>query len=199
MSSRLLLIVAFALTLGYIGWRLSARASLRITNPLALPVRVQINADPLVVVAPGGRLERRLARGTTVVSWEAERARTRGGVPVGEPVRGTRIIERPSGDISHLVTPSRGDTALFAPLITNETGVPLLVRVNAGTAAAEECACRVPPGARRANVGYYRLFRNSSVEVRDSSGRRALFPDLGAEIRGPAGTVGLRFGAADLR
>ena len=78
MSSRLLLIVAFALTLGYIGWRLSARASLRITNPLALPVRVQINADPLVVVAPGGTLERRLARGTTVVSWEAERARTRG-------------------------------------------------------------------------------------------------------------------------
>ena len=199
MSSRLLLIVAFALTLGYIGWRLSTPASLRITNPLALPVRVLVNADPRVVGAPGGTLARRLTRGRTVVSWAAERAPTRGGVPVGEPVRGTRIIERPSGNISYAVTPSRGDTALFAPLITNETGVPLLVRVNAGTAAAEECACRVPAGARRANVGYYRLFRNSSVEVRDSSGRRAMFPNLGAEVRGPAGSVGLRFGAADLR
>jgi len=199
MGSRLLLLVALALTLGYIGWRLSTRASLQLTNPLALPVRVQINADPMVVVAPGGALDRRLARGTTVVSWEAERARTRGGVPVGEPVRGTRLIEGPSGRVAHVITPSRGDTALFAPLITNETGVPLFVRVNAGTAAAEECACRVPAGARRASIGYYRLFRNSSVEVRDSSGRRALFPNIGREVRGRSGTVGLRFAAADLR
>ena len=88
---------------------------------------------------------------------------------------------------------------LFAPLITNETGIPLLVRVNAGTAAAEECPCRIPPGARRALIGYYRLFRNSSVEVRDSIGRRAAFSDLGPEIRSPAGTVGLRFAPGDLR
>jgi len=35
--------------------------------------------------------------------------------------------------------------------------------VTPGTAAAVRCGCLVPRGAVRTHVGYYRLYRNSSV------------------------------------
>jgi hypothetical protein len=91
------------------------------------------------------------------------------------------------------------DTAFFAPLITNETGKPLRVTVNVGSAAAMECDCTVPPGAVRAPIGYYPLFRNSSVRVTDAANRSATFTDLGPEVNRQSGVVGLRFTAADLR
>ena len=73
------------------------------------------------------------------------------------------------------------------------------MRVNAGSAEARDCACAVPPGAVRMPIGYYRLYSNSSVEVRDTAGRVAVFRDLGASVDGGGGTVGLRFDARDLR
>jgi hypothetical protein len=91
------------------------------------------------------------------------------------------------------------DSAFFAPLITNETGRPLRVTVNAGSAAAMECNCAVPPGAVRAAIGYYPLFQNSSVRVTDAAGRSATFTNLGPEVNRRSGVVGLRFTAADLR
>jgi hypothetical protein len=89
--------------------------------------------------------------------------------------------------------------AYFAPLITNETGRPLRVIVNAGTGAARECACVVPPGATRMPIGYYPLFENSTVRVIDRRGRSATFTDLGPEVNRATGAVGLRFAARDLR
>jgi hypothetical protein len=71
--------------------------------------------------------------------------------------------------------------------------------VNAGLAGAEDCPCEIPPAALRAPVGYYRLFQNSTVEVRDSLGRRAMFRHLGPETDPLSGAVGLRFEAGDLR
>jgi hypothetical protein len=90
-------------------------------------------------------------------------------------------------------------TAFFAPLITNETGQPLRVTVNAGSAAVMDCRCTVPPGAVRAPIGYYPLFRNSTVRVTDARNRSATFTDLGPSVDRATGVVGLRFTAADLR
>jgi hypothetical protein len=89
------------------------------------------------------------------------------------------------------------DTAFFAPLITNETGRALRVTVNAGSAAAMDCACTVPAGA--AAIGYYPLFQNSTVRVTDAANRSAMFTDLGPNVDRETGIVGLRFSAGDLR
>jgi hypothetical protein len=57
----------------------------------------------------------------------------------------------------------------------------------------------LPAGAVRVPVGYWRLWRNSTVEVRDSAGRRAIFSGLGPQVTAPDGTIRLRFNPPDLR
>ena len=195
----LLLLLAGAVA--FIAWRLtSARAVARVTNALVLPVRVRIDAGLDTVLAAGGTLEWPLQRGTvSSLAWEMIPARTRGGMPVGAPLSGSQMLGAANGGSDFLIRARSGGVDYFAPLITNETGVALLVRVNAGLAGAEECPCEIPPDARRAPIGYYRLYRNSTVEVRDAAGRRATFPHLGPEADSRSGAVGLRFNPGDLR
>lgn len=195
-----LLLLVLAAAVGYIAWRSSSRPSARVTNALVLPARVRIDAAIDTVLAPGASLSWPLERGSvSALVWEAVPARTRGGVPVGAPIGGSQMVGGESGSRDQAITARSGGVDFFAPLITNETGVPLQVRVNAGLADAEECPCEVAVGATRAVIGYYRLFGNSTVEVRDASGRRATFRDLGREVDRRSGRVGLRFGAGDLR
>lgn len=194
------LVAVLLVLLAFIGWRLATRPVLVVTNPLALPAMVQVNHGAAVLVQPGDSLEQEISRGEPVrIVWEMVRARTRGGVPVGAGLGQLLDLPPMKGRVGKVLQPVRGDTAYFAPLITNATGLPLRVRINAGLAGAEECPCEVPPGARRAPIGYYRLYRNSTVEVRDSLGRRAAFHDIGPEVDPIGGAVGLRFEAADLR
>lgn len=194
------LVIAGLVVIGYLGYRQATRPVVRVTNALVLPVIVRLGADAGVAVGPGAVLERRADRAApVVVEWEMVRARTRGGIPVGEALDGSIVIREPRRETEYLIRPARAGADFFAPLITNETGVALAVRVNAGLADAVDCQCEVPPGASRVPVGYYRLFRNSTVEVRDSAGRRAIFRELGPEVDPRSGAVGLRFGPADLR
>jgi hypothetical protein len=72
------------------------------------------------------------------------------------------------------------------------------VIVNAGLAFSRSCECVVSPGAVRANIGYYPLFQNSTVQVRDPQGRTAMFTDLGPNVEEVTGRVALRFETADL-
>ena len=90
--------------------------------------------------------------------------------------------------------------AYFAPLITNETGGPLTITVNAGLAGPVPCGCIVPAGAVRMEIGYYPLFANSTVRAEDSgTGRTATFRDLGRQVDAARGVVWLLFRAVDLR
>jgi hypothetical protein len=57
----------------------------------------------------------------------------------------------------------------FAPLITNTTPSDITLEVNPGTAAAVRCNCLVPKGAVRAHIGYYSLYRNSTVAAYNSA------------------------------
>ena len=194
------LVLALLLIAGFIGWRLATRPVLVVVNALVLPANLRVNGGSTLLLAPGDSVEQPLLRGEpNTLLWEMRRPLTRGGVPVAAGLGGSVLLDSPTGRQRHVLRAMRGDTALFAPLITNATGMPLRVRVNAGLAGAEDCACEIPPAARRAPIGYYRLFQNSSVEVRDSLNRRAMFRDLGPETHPLSGAVGLRFEAGDLR
>ncbi|HLS47003.1 MAG TPA: hypothetical protein VK012_00670 [Gemmatimonadales bacterium] len=192
--------LALVALLGAAWWYASTRPVVVVRNALALPAMVRINGGVPERIPAGGTREYPVPRNTLVsVEWEMERSTTRGGVPVGNGIGASLMLPEPSGRVSHVLRPMRGDTAFFAPLITNATGRPLTVRINDGLAGAVDCPCEVPPGAARLPVGYYRLYRNSTVAVQDSSGRRAMFRDLGPEVDPVSGAVGLRFEAGDLR
>ena len=129
------------------------------------------------------------------VTWRVIRPRAGErelGLPLGQQVtmqRGTiRATARP------------GSQAYFEPLITNETGRPITLTINAGLAGAVSCNCTVPAGAVRMPIGYYQLFQNSTVRAEDpGSGATATFKDLGPQVDRTRGTVALKFRASDLR
>ena len=184
----------------FAAWRGLTVPKLVVTNRLTLPVGVIIGGTTEQIIEPGASLEREIPRvGEAIVAWEMVRPRTADGAPIGEAIRGGARLPARRGTVAYMITPRLGDTTYFAPLITNGTGSPLRVRVNAGSADVRDCACAIPPGAVRAPIGYYRLYANSSVEARDTAGRVAVFRDLGAAVDRRSGSVGLRFDARDLR
>lgn len=175
------------------------RPRLILTNQLIEPVEVQVGDDEARIAA-GGSSRIVLARGQpAMVAWRLVPRTLRNGDTLGIALAGGFTIEQPRGRIPRDLTASSGDTAWFAPLITNETGVPLRVTVNAGSAAATSCGCVVPVGSERQPIGYYPLYANSTVQVEGPEGRTATFRDLGARVTDSGGAVGLRFGPRDLR
>ncbi|MDH3457514.1 MAG: serine/threonine protein kinase [Gemmatimonadota bacterium] len=133
------------------------------------------------------------------VVWTMEQPLNSMGEALGTEVFGALTLERSWGPERRVANASPAERTYFAPLITNNTGRPLNVTVNAGTGAAIRCACTIPADAIRAHVGYYPLYQNSTVRVSDAEGRSAMFTDLGAEVDPSSGVVGLRFEAQDLR
>ena len=108
------------------------------------------------------------------------------------------MIGRANGGEAGSASAEGATAPMFAPLITNLTGVPVRVTVNPGSAAAADCNCTVPNGSTRMGIGYYRLFKNSSVRVTTADGRSATFPNISDAVQRGSGTVGLRFEGKDL-
>ena len=187
------------LVVGAGGYVVSSRPRLEFENRLMHPVRVTA-AEREWTIEPGDRLAAPLARGRAfVAAWTMVRPANQGGEPLGVEVSGTVNLARPRGRVRATAHAGAEDGAFFAPLLTNNTGRPLTVVVNAGLRGSTPCHCVVPPGATRMPIGYYPLFQNSTVRVRDPQGRTAAFTGLGADVDRRSGVVGLRFEAADLR
>jgi hypothetical protein len=186
-----------------VGVMLLLRPHVEFTNGLVGPVRLVVGDDPSRTLAPGAAVRVAVPRGKTVVAqWELQRPLSADGKPMGEEVRGSSVLRGPSGTIPVRASSRPGDTAYFAPLITNASSRPLRVTVNAGLQGAVDCGCAVRPGARRVFVGYYRLFQNSTVQVRvlgPGGSASAEFRDLGSQVTAANGSVGLRFEDRDLR
>src|SRR6185369_758144 len=136
---------------------------------------------------------------TVVAQWELQRPLSADGKPMGEEVRGSSVLRGLAGTAAVHASSRPGDTAYFAPLITNASTRPLRVTVNAGLQGAVDCGCAVRPGARRVFVGYYRLYQNSTVSAWMRGVGTATFRELGPEVTRPDGTLGLRFEDKDLR
>jgi hypothetical protein len=173
---------------------------LAFTNRLAAPVRVAVSGGAPVTVPARGTVQLPAAFGRTLVAeWELVRPISADSSPMGEPMRGSTVVRSPRGTVRAFAGTRPGEAEFFAPLITNATSQPLRVFVNLGLRGAMDCGCAVRPGGQRVFVGYYRLYQNSTVEVRGSSGAAAAFKDLGPQVKSPDGTLGLRFEDKDLR
>jgi hypothetical protein len=182
------------------GWYLLRRPQLVFTNRLAASIWIAVGQASPVSLAPGATARVPLSGdGSKVVQWNLARPLSPDQRPMGEELRGSVVVREAKGTIHASATARGADLDYFAPLITNASEELLRVKVNAGLEGAVDCGCAVRPGARRVFIGYYRLYRNSSVEATDSLGRRAIFRDLGPNVMGPDGTLGLRFEGKDLR
>jgi hypothetical protein len=198
-SRRWLPVVLLLLPLALLGgwFLLGAKPVLEVENHLVEPVRLVVD-NRTIEIAAGGRTETPVKRGGPLVAhWYLVRPTGPGGVPLGVEVQGSITEQSPGGRMSHVVDAGASETAVFAPLITNATTEPLGVVVNAGLVNAMPCNCRVNPGATRARIGYYPLFKNSTVQASSPVGTVATFRDLGESVDRTAGTVGLRFEAKD--
>src|SRR6266478_153570 len=160
-------------------------------NRLTDLVAVQVGGEERRIL-PGGSFTLKLDRARRLdLSWQLV---SRLGVSLGDTI----AIARPLGTLRVQASARPTHGAYFAPLITNETGRPLAITVNAGLAGSMRCGCSVPPGAVRMAIGYYPLFENSTVRA-DADGRSATFTDLGPKVDVTKGIVGLLFREEDLR
>jgi hypothetical protein len=193
------LVLAIAV-LGLVGaWYLMGRRKLEFTNRLAAPIWVTVGQGPPLSLEPGATRTLDLPAGSVVVQWNLARPLSANQRPMGEEVRGSSVIRVGRGTVRRSATNRESGIAYFAPLVTNGTQALLRIGVNAGLEGAVDCGCAVRPGAERVFVGYYRLYRNSTVQARDSAGRTATFRDLGTSVTAADGTVGLRFETKDFR
>ncbi len=160
-------------------------------NRLTDMVAVQVGGEERRIL-PGGSFTLKLDRARRLdLSWQLV---SRLGVSLGDTI----AIARPRGTVRVQASARPTHGAYFAPLITNETGRPLAITVNAGLAGSMRCGCSVPPGAVRMAIGYYPLFENSTVRA-DADGRAATFKDLGGQVDAIRGIVGLLFRQEDLQ
>ncbi len=195
-----LLLVTLLVAVAGAGVMRLLRPRLAFTNTLAGPVRLVVGEKPPQIVAPGAEVRIGIGRGETLVAqWELVRPLSADGQPMGAEVRGTAVLRGPSGTMTVAARSHTADNAYFAPLITNASSQTLRVVVNAGLQGATDCGCAVRPGARRVFIGYYPLYRNSTVRVRAPAETAAEFRDLGPQVTSADGTVGLRFEDKDLR
>lgn len=184
--------------------RVWPRPRVEFTNELAAPVQLVIGPEPARTLAPGASVRVGLPRrSTAVVQWSLVRPLSADRQPMGEEVRGSAVLTDPTGTVRLRAASRALDTAYFAPLVTNASTRPLRVLVNAGLVGAVDCGCMVRPGTRRVFIGYYRLYRNSTVQVRapgaGAQAASAEFRDLGPQVTSVDGSVGLRFEDKDLR
>jgi serine/threonine protein kinase len=192
-----LALMLIAVVTATVWWLTSPR--LLFENALRAPVIVNLSGEQHIV-QPNAQITLRLPKsGPSAVLWMLDRPTNAEGRPLGVEVFGAMAQTDPSGRTRGVAQASPEDRAYFAPLITNETGEPLTVTVNANTPHSKLCDCTVPPGAVRMLIGYYPLFSNSTVQVEDPSGRSAMFTDFSAEVNRRSGVVGLKFGTRDLR
>ena len=166
--------------------------TLAFENRLTDMVAVQVAGEERRIL-PGGSFNLKLERGHRLnLSWQLV---SRLGVSLGDTI----TVGQPRGTVRLAATARLTHGAYFAPVITNETGLPLTITVNAGLAGSMRCGCTIPPGAVRMAIGYYPLFENSTVRAEANAGHTATFKDLGRQVDPLRGVVGLLFRAGDMK
>ena len=152
---------------------------------------------------PGARVRVGVPRGRTLVAqWELVRPLSADGQPMGEEVRGSSVLQRPSGHDARLRR--RAGTAdarlLRAAHHQRVDASRSGSSVNAGLQGAVDCGCAVRAGrAPRVHRLLPALSEQHGAGAGDGAARPATFRDLGPQVTAADGSVGLRFEDKDLR
>jgi hypothetical protein len=195
-----LVVVLLGVGAALAGWYLWSRRTLVFTNQLAAPIWIAVGQTPPVTLPAGETVRLGVpGSGVQVVQWNVARPLSADEQPMGEELRGSVVVREPRGTFKHTASARGTESDYFAPLITNSSADLVQIVVNAGLEGAVDCRCAVRPGARRVFIGYYRLYRNSTVRATDPAGRSATFRDLGPNVTTPDGILGLRFESKDFR
>jgi serine/threonine-protein kinase len=167
-----------------------------VQNALVEPVEIVRDGVAIDTVAPDATARLELAGDPPPgLRWRLIRP---GKPAIGEPMEGPLgAFGRERGRRWARVTAEVGGQSYFAPLITNTSASDITLEVNPGTAAALRCDCLVPRGAVRTHVGYYRLYRNSTVAAYNSAhpyiGPHVDRDGFAARVTAPRGVVVLTF------
>jgi hypothetical protein len=131
-------------------------------NALVEPVEILRDGSPIDTVPPEGTARLALfSGGGGAFRWRLIRP---GNPPIGEPLEGPLPEFRAQrGRRVAPILATVGGQSYFTPLITNTSATDITIEVNPGTEAAVRCNCLVPKGDVRTHIGYYRLYRNSTV------------------------------------
>jgi hypothetical protein len=192
-GAALLLVMA----LGYFANR---DVPLLMVNRLSVPIGVVVGNEPERRVPPGDSSAITVPRTPSLsVSWYAIGPRSGKGQAAGSDLQRTHMLDARQRGLRIEARADSSAPAVFLPYITNATGQPLTLRINVGSAAEESCRCSVPPGAVRVPLGYFPLYRNSSVRAILPNGRVATFEGLGPQVNRASGVVRLRFDDGDFR
>jgi serine/threonine-protein kinase len=183
-----------------VAWVFGRPAALIVTNRFDAPLGLTLPDGRLVSVLPGARERVRLGPpGFARITWVVPALASPAGTPMGEAPAGELALELGRGTTERSIGLGESRVAMFEPLITNASSQRLELIVNQGLDPAIPCGCVVEPGAVRASIGYYPLYRNSTVLARDPAGRTAIFRDLGPQVDRRLWKVGLRFEDRDFR
>src|SRR6059058_487344 len=133
-------------------------------NGLVEPVEILRDGTAIDTVPPEGTVRLALPRRGTQradLRWRLIRP---GNPPIGEPLEGPLPeFHRIRGRRVAPIVAQVGGQSYFAPLVTNTSATDITIEVNPGTRAAVRCNCLVSKGAVRTHIGYYRLYRNSTI------------------------------------
>jgi hypothetical protein len=167
-----------------------------VQNALVEPVEIVRDGVAIDTVAPDATARLELAGDRPPgLRWRVIRP---GNPAIGEPMEGPLAdFGRERGRRWARVTADAAGQSYFAPLITNTSASDITLEVNPGTAAARRCDCLVPRGAVRTHIGYYRLYRNSTVAAYNSAhpylGPHVDREGFAARVTAPSGVVVLTF------
>ena len=184
-----------------LGWFVFGRpVVLELTNRFDAPMSVTTPSGQTVVVPAAGMVSLELpSSGFARLAWAVAARLSPDGRPMGQASAGELDFRGRRGSNQRALGLGDARVPMFEPLITNATTVALTVVVNAGLGGAAACGCQVPPGAVRFPVGYYPLYRNTTVKAVAPDNRSATFPNLGSQVDRSSWKVGLRFEDRDLR
>ena len=183
-----------------LGYLASRSAPLVMVNRLSVPIGVVFGAEQEQRVAPGDSSALSLPRVAALsVSWYAIGPRVGKGQMAGSDLQHTQVLDTRRRGLRIEARADSGEPPVFLPYVTNATGQPLAIRLNVGSSAEQSCRCSVPAGAARVPLGFYPLFRNSSVRAILPNGRVATFEGLGPQVNRASGVVRLRFELRDFR
>jgi len=184
-------------TLGYFANR---SVPLQMVNRLSVPIGVVVGSEAERRVSPGDSGALIVPRSPSLsVSWYAIGPRSGKGQAAGSDLQHTQVLDSRQRALRIEARADGSAPAVFLPYVTNATGQPLTLRINVGSGAEESCRCSVAPGAVRVPLGYFPLYRNSSVRAILPNGRIATFEGLGSQVNRASGVVRLRFDEKDFR